>query len=362
MSAPPAPAPPGDPRPGAGLVLGRYRVVAKLGQGGMSEVLLASVQSTRGVGKLSVIKRLRPDLSGGDRPSLDGGAAAQHFASMFLEEARITCRLNHPNIVHTYEVGEEAGELCIVMEYIEGESLHAVYRRLIKLGRTMPPALAARVMSEVLAGLHYAHELCDYGGAPLNIVHRDVSPHNVMVGYQGAVKLLDFGIAKASSREIQTEVGVLKGKVHYMAPEQAQSKGVDRRADVFAAGVVLWELLTLRRLVQGDTPVASWFSLLNDPFPAPSSLVEGLDPRLDAIVMRALERDPAARYPSALALREALEHYIASTGEPVGVEHVSRFVGELFAATRDERARQIRQFLEAPPARPSGNANPPVLA
>jgi serine/threonine-protein kinase len=347
--------------PSAGLALGRYRILAKLGQGGMSEVLLASVQGSRGVSKLSVIKRLRPDLSNGDRPSLDGVNTAQHFASMFLEEAKITCRLNHPNIVHTYEVGEEAGQLCIVMEYIEGESLHAVYRRLIKLGRTMRPALAARVMSEVLAGLHYAHELADYGGAPLNIVHRDVSPHNVMISYQGGVKLLDFGIAKASSREIETEVGVLKGKVHYMAPEQAQSKGVDRRSDVFSAGVVLWELLTLRRLVQGDTPVSSWFSLLNDPFPRPSTLVEGLDPRLDAIVMRALERDPAMRYPSALAMREALEEYVAATSEGVGVEHVGRLVGELFEETRSARAQQIRAFLEAPAARPSGDLHPTAV-
>jgi serine/threonine protein kinase len=286
MINPPSATPSGD----QGLVLGRYRVVARLGQGGMSEVLLAATQSARGVNKLCVIKRLRPDLSAAAHgPSLEGAAlTGKAFASMFLQEAQITCRLNHANIVHTYEVGEEGGQLCIVMEYIEGESLHAVCRRLSKLGRLMPPALAARLMSDALAGLHYAHELADYDGTPLDIVHRDVSPHNVMVAYQGGAKLLDFGIAKAALSEVQTEVGVLKGKVHYMSPEQAQSKKLDARADVFSAGVVLWELLTARRLVQGDTPVASWFSLLNDPYPRPSALLGGLDPRLDDVVMRAL--------------------------------------------------------------------------
>ncbi len=344
------------------LVLGRYRVLAKLGQGGMSEVLLASAQSARGVvSKLSVIKRLRPDLLAGVEGPASEGAAPHSFVTMFLEEARITCRLNHPNIVHTYEVGEEGGRLCIVMEYIDGESLHAIWRRLGRLGRPMPPTLAARVMSEALAGLHYAHELCDYDGAPLDVVHRDVSPHNVMVSYQGGVKLLDFGIAKASSSQIQTEVGVLKGKVHYMAPEQAQSQKVDRRADVFSAGVILWELLTSRRLVQGETPVANWFSLLNDPFPKPSALLEGgLDPRLDAVVMRALEKDPARRYPSALAMREALEEYVAAAGGGASVERVGHFVGELFAEEREGRKRRLREFLRAPEDPLSGAIEAPA--
>ncbi|HEU4409302.1 MAG TPA: protein kinase [Polyangiaceae bacterium] len=363
MSGPLSPAPGGGDR---GLVLGRYRVVTRLGQGGMSEVLLASTQSARGARKLCVIKRLRPDLSAAATgPALAGAAlAGKAFASMFLQEAQITCRLNHPNIVHTYEVGEESGQLCIVMEYIEGESLHAVVRRLGRLGRQMPPALAARAMSEVLAGLHYAHELADLDGRPLNIVHRDVSPHNVVVAYQGGVKLLDFGIAKADASEIQTEVGVLKGKVHYMSPEHAQSKKIDRRADVFSAGVVLWEVLTSRRLVQGDTPVASWFSLLNDPFPRPSSLLGGLDPRLDAVVMRALERDPAARYPSALAMREALEAYLAASGEAAPADEVGRFVAELFAEERTARAAQIREFLGAASAASTGSnpaATPSLL-
>src|SRR5215472_7080887 len=190
--------------------LGRYELIAILGHGGMADVYLAVSRGPAGFNKLIVIKRLRPDL-----------AADPSFRDMFLDEARLAARLNHPNVVSTFEVGEEGSSIYLAMEYLEGQPLNLVVREASKKHVSLPEELYARILADALMGLHYAHKLADYDGSPLRVVHRDVSPHNIFVTYDGQVKMLDFGIAKAESKATQTEVGVLKGKVAYMAPEQA---------------------------------------------------------------------------------------------------------------------------------------------
>ena len=221
--------------------LGDYYLLATIGQGGMSEVYLAAARRPGGFTKLLVIKELRASL-----------ARDPEFLDMFLAEAQLAARLQHPNVVQTYEVGSSGGRYFIAMEYLEGQPLHQI----LSLGSERGGlGLAARltVLAEMLDGLHYAHEATDYDGAELGIIHRDVSPHNVIVTYQGGVKIMDFGVAKVAHDHHHTMAGVLKGKLGYMSPEQARGEPVDRRADLFSVGVMLWECVTEHRMWEGLT-------------------------------------------------------------------------------------------------------------
>ena len=218
----------------------RYRPIAAIGRGGMAEVLLTLMDAGSDVHKVVVLKRIWSDL-----------ASDHAFVAMFHDEARLSIRLNHPNVVQTFEAIEDGDQLAIAMEYLHGQTLTAVLNR---LGgpRELSLPLRLRVLADVLAGLHYAHELADYGGTPLGVVHRDVSPHNVFVTYDGQVKLMDFGVAKTEAAGQRTRPGGIKGKLAYLAPEYLRNDyAIDRRADVFAVGVMLWEMLTGRRLWQG---------------------------------------------------------------------------------------------------------------
>jgi len=321
----------GGEGPGA---FGKYQLFATLGRGGMAEVFLAVSRGPMGFNKLVVVKRLRNTLA--EEPS---------FLNMFLDEARLAARLNHPNVVHTYEVGEFNNHYFIAMEYLEGQSLFSMMRSLMNSSETLPVAMNARIVADALAGLHYAHELKDYDGTPVNIIHRDVSPHNVFVTYEGAVKLVDFGIAKAALSRTQTEVGVLKGKVAYMAPEQAVGSPIDRRADVFAMGIVLWELLGRRRLMASESAAVTLHRLLNQPIPKLSEVVPDIDPRLDAIAAKALEKEPAKRFQTAQEMRDALEGYIAQSGAIVRQEEIGARMNRLFEKTRADVKRQIQEHM-----------------
>jgi serine/threonine-protein kinase len=331
---------------GSRAIFGRYRVLARLGRGGMAEVFVTAAEGAAGVKKLAVVKRLRADLTKDEDP--EAVEAGERFRNMFLAEAQLSARLNHPNIVHTYEVGEERGSLFIAMEYVEGQSLHTLNSALQRAGKAIPAAMSVRVMCEVLSALHYAHELTDIGGERLVIVHRDVSPQNVMLTYDGGVKLVDFGVAKASRSSVSTEVGTLKGKVRYMAPEQVAGANVDRRADIFAVGVLLWELLAQKRLTRGENDAQSLLSLVRDD--APSLLVEApaVDPGLAAVVMRALNRNPDQRYQTALEMRTALEGFLAETHEHVTSESIGLLVRTTFATEREKMADRVRKTLARP--------------
>jgi serine/threonine protein kinase len=316
--------------------LGKYVPFARLGSGGMAEVFLSVAPGPMGFNKLAVLKRLK---------SPDDDA----HVKMFLDEARLAARLNHPNIVHTYEVGESEGYF-IAMEYLEGQSLQALLTRLASRREGLSEPLVAYIAAQVLKGLHHAHELCDFDGAPIGIVHRDVSPQNLYLTYGGEVKVLDFGIAKARMNSAQTETGVLKGKVRYMAPEQLGSRGIDRRADVFAFGVVLWELLARRALFQGDA-ASVMARVVNEDVTSVRAARPEASPELDFITMKALRRDPDERYATADEMRLALEDFLRETGHLDVDRELARLMNELFAQTRDDVRGRIKAFLQKLPSR-----------
>jgi len=221
-----------------------YTPIAQIGRGGMAEVLLAMVESGGGVGRMAVLKRIWPEL-----------AADPDFMTMFLDEARLSLRLNHANVVQTYEVLTDNGQPAIAMEYLHGQPLTRILNRMLRGSSQLSLPLRLRILTSVLAGLEYAHTLTDLDGTPMEVVHRDVSPQNVFVTYDGQVKLVDFGVAKTLAASHHTRPGAIKGKLAYMAPEQLQRNTIDRRADVFAVGVMLWEMLAGRRMWHGMTEV-----------------------------------------------------------------------------------------------------------
>ena len=308
--------------------LGGYRLVAGLGKGGMARVFLALAQKAGGFTKLLVLKVLRTDLD------TDGG-----FVSMFAEEARLAARLNHPNVVQTYEVGNCDGTNFIAMEYLEGQSLHAVLSRIGYAN--VPLEVQLRVLCDILEGLGYAHELTDYDGSALGVVHRDVSPQNIFVLYTGQAKLVDFGIAKVVGAE-ETQKGIVKGKVGYLAPEQVTGKAVDRRADLYAVGVVLWEALTKRRFVQrGEDEAAAFIRRMTGTDPRVSDIAPDAATELVAICDRAMATAPEARFASATEMRDAIEAYLRH-GASVDARSVASLLNDHFA---EDRAR-IRQLVE----------------
>ncbi len=317
------------------VAFGRYELIATLGRGGMADVYLAVARGPMGFNKLVVLKRLR--RSPGDEDAI---------VTMFLDEARLAARLNHANVVHTYEVGAYRGAYFIAMEYLEGQSLQRILRDRSRMKADFAPTMAARIISDALAGLHHAHELTDYDGSPLTIIHRDISPHNIFVTYEGQSKIVDFGIAKAASTTTQTDAGVVKGKTAYMAPEQALGLPLDRRADIFPMGIVLWEMLTMQRLMVAESSAGSLHKLLNVPIPRVSSAVPNIDPRLDAIVAKALERDVDKRYATARDMRNDLEEYIAAAG-PVSHDEVGALVTSMFAKVREEVKQRIQREMRS---------------
>jgi len=312
--------------------LGKYRLFARLGSGGMADVYLAVARGAMNVNRLVVIKRLR------DEHTSDPGTR-----EMFLNEARLAARLNHPNVIQTFEAGSEAGSFFLAMEYVEGQPLSRVLTAFKRQGKILEPRIAARICSDALSGLHYAHELCDFDGTRLEIVHRDVSPQNVMLTYEGAVKLVDFGIAKAAG-SAETEHGVFKGKVAFMAPEQVRAENVDRRADLFAMGIVLWESVTGRPLMAESTPAATLYNLMTKQIPRASSVNPAVPAALDEIIERALRRDVDERYQTAKEMREDLEAFITSV-RGVTSDEIGQLTKTLFAETREKVQAQIKAQL-----------------
>ncbi|MFT3772365.1 MAG: serine/threonine-protein kinase [Minicystis sp.] len=303
--------------------IGKYRIIAKLGQGGMASVFLSVVPGPMGVNKLLVVKVLKEDL-----------AHDQDFLAMFLNEARLAARLNHANVVQTYEVGLEGQQHFLAMDYLDGQPLHAVLRKASRSG--VPLDVHVRILAEMLSGLHYAHTLRDFDGTELRVVHRDVSPQNVFVTYDGQVKVVDFGIAKAAGASSNTQSGVFKGKLSYVAPEQAGGDAVDARADVFSVGVMLWEAIAGKRFATGDSQTAVLARRLSGREPRIREVVPDVDPELADICDRAMAHDPAQRYASAEEMREALENYLARFSRRIGPREVGQFLSRLFVEEREK--------------------------
>jgi serine/threonine-protein kinase len=309
--------------------LGKYRLIAELAQGGMGVVYLAVMQGLGGFYKTLVIKQLKPELA--HDPS---------FLSMFLDEARVAAKLQHPNIVQVYEVDSVGDRHFLSMEYLEGATLRRTLR-VLKTEMTLGMHLA--ILSDILRGLHHAHELTDESGQFLGLVHRDMSPHNIFVTFDGQAKLVDFGIVKTRDSSQKTEVGVFKGKVTYMPPEQAMTEQpVDRRADIYSMGVMLWEAVTGRRLWKGMQDMQVLTKLVQKQIPTLDQVMPSAPAELKRICAKAMAWDRDDRYETAEAMREDLDAFIAASRLNVNL----RYVGTLLAAAlADERAK-IRNLLD----------------
>jgi serine/threonine-protein kinase len=310
-------------------MLGRYALHEKIASGGMASVHLARLLGPIGFARTVAIKRMHPQLA--DDPT---------FVSMFLDEARLAARISHPNVVATLDVVQTDGELFLVMEYVRGESLGRLIKTAVQRGERIPPAMASTIMVGVLHGLHAAHEATNDQGEPLGLVHRDVSPHNVLVGIDGIARVLDFGVAKASGRIQTTSEGQLKGKLGYMAPEQVRGD-VSRRTDVYAASVTFWETLTGARLFKGDNEAQILDGVLKGATVPPSKHVPNLPGALDDVVMRGLSLDPAARFATAREMARALED---ATLPMMAPSKVGDWVAEAARETLAERSALIARI------------------
>jgi serine/threonine-protein kinase len=349
----------------AGSYFGKYQLLAQLGEGGMAEVFLAVVAGPRGSGfsKMTVVKRLRASFE--DDPE---------FINMLVDEARIAARLNHPNVVQTHEVGDVDGKYFLSMEYLDGQSFNRIQNRassILKKSRedsSIKPSGWTKEMEyvvclDVLAGLHHAHELVDYDGSPVSIVHRDVTPQNVFITYEGQVKVVDFGIAKAAGRGAETRHGVIKGKLRYMAPEQALGKAVDRRADLFAVGVLLWEAATGERRWKNQTDAEIVNALVSeDAYISPRSVDPTCPIEIDAMCQKALASNPEDRYQTAEEFRLDLEQYVNSTGK-LGESRskLGAKVAELFKDKRAELKSVIEKQLSAASSPQGGSEVTPMM-
>jgi serine/threonine-protein kinase len=309
----------------------RYERLLALGSGGMANVDLALAIGQGGFNRLVVVKSMH-----------QGFLAQPEVREMFLGEARLCARLNHPNVVQVSEVVEAPTGPVLVMEYLDGLSLSAAYRT---AGDAFTLPMRLRAICEILAGLHYAHELADYQGSPLGIVHRDVSPQNVFLTYNGQVKLLDFGIAKATSWGDQTQSGVVKGRLAYMPAEQLASGRVDRRTDIYAVGCLLWEAIAGGRIWENRSDRDMMRSVLAGKLPSLRARVDALDPALEAIVARATDPQPDARYASADAMGFALEEFLGSSSSRVTTREIGALLSRLCRETREQRQRAIREAI-----------------
>ena len=300
--------------------MGDYGVLRRMAVGGMAEIFLARKAGAANVDRLVVLKRILPQF-----------AHNEDFVQMFLNEARIASTLHHPNIVQVHSIGEERGQYFFAMEYLHGEDLARILARAEQAGYALQLDSVLSIMIRVCAGLHYAHERTA-NGKPLGIVHRDVSPHNVFVTYDGGVKLLDFGIAKATTSIGKTKSGALKGKVEYMSPEQAFSQPVDRRSDVFCIGILLWELTTGRRLYRRRSDLESLKALTEEDAPAPSTVVSSYPAELERIVLKCLRRKPEERWETCEELQAALDTFGKTQSFTVSPLTAAKLMHVLFSA------------------------------
>lgn len=312
----------------------KYRVLAQLGEGGTARVWLAMARGPSGFNKLVVLKSVRGEL-------FDNASVVE----MFLEEARLAARLSHPHIVQTNEVFEQSQHPVIVMEYLDGLPFSAVLERQ-REGNALALAMLLRILSDALSGLHAAHELVDYDGTPLRVVHRDVSPHNLFVTFAGQAKVLDFGIAQFSSSGQSTGSGVLKGKLRYISPEQIQDdRAVDRRADIYSMGVVLWEVATAQRMWANVPEPTILKRILSSDLPRARDVEPAVDKELETIIDRALSFQAEDRYATALEFQTDLDQYLATLGGTLRNRDIGRALSKMFDDVREERRRTIEHQL-----------------
>jgi serine/threonine protein kinase len=317
-----------DHRPIVGEQFGKYVLVGEIGVGGMAEVFLAIQTGLQGFLKVVTLKRVLPHL------------ASHDFIAMFIDEARIAARLEHPNIVKTFEFGENEGQYYTVMEYLAGEDLGSTMNRAAISKQPMSFQMAAMIVAQLCNGLHFAHELTDTAGRPLGLVHRDINPSNIIITYAGEVKVIDFGVAKFNSSGSKTLTGTIKGKLAYMSPEQILARGIDRRSDIFSLGVVLWELVTGSRLFARESDAATLYAIMNDPIPKARRHRPNVPEELEAIISTALARTPADRYETCEEMQAAIDQFLA-TQPKFDARTLASTLESLFGSTRAEAKRSI---------------------
>jgi serine/threonine-protein kinase len=316
----------------------RYRVKERLASGGMAEVFLAESAGIEGFKKQVAIKRVLPALS-----------EKKRFIAMFLDEARLSAHLTHSNVAQVFDIGVGDNAYFIVMEYVDGADLKAVIEYMRKSGRAFPAEHAAFIASKLCEGLTYAHELAGPEGQPLKIIHRDMSPPNVLITKHGEVKIVDFGLAKATSQLEKSDSGVIKGKFGYLSPEAAQGLEIDHRTDIFAVGIILWEMLAGRRLFLGDTDYATVQMVQAAKVPPIREINPAVPADLEPILARALARDPAKRYPSARDLGKELTAFLYRHGRPVTSYDIAELVRAAVALrkrTQVEKSSIIDKLIE----------------
>jgi len=325
---------------------GKYTLLTRLATGGMAEIFLARLSGAAGFQKHLVLKRILPQY-----------AEDEHFVAMFLDEARIAAQISHPNVCQVYELGEVEGQYFLTMEYLDGVPLASLMRRSSRTPRAADTRLIVGLIVQAAAGLHHAHELRDAAGQPLGLVHRDVTPQNLFVTVDGLLKVLDFGVAKAAGASARTRTGSVKGKYAYMSPEQLKGEAIDRRADVFALGVVLFEALTGRRLFWRDTDFLIFKAINEDPIPLVRDYRADCPLALAEIVAHALDRDRERRFPTARAFAEA----IADAAPPLGNPAIAEAVSEILSDEIMERRLLVQKAItqasgEVPGATPLADA------
>lgn len=338
-----------DDAPGllrVGSHLGRYQIIRRLALGGMAELYLARQLGEAGYEKVVALKRVLPHL-----------AEDPKFVEMFLNEARLAAGLNHSAIAQVMDFGTEAGEHYMTLEYVHGQS---VFQLLREAGRALPRAVALTIAHEVAGALHYAHERCGSDGRALGLVHRDVSPSNVLVSYDGDVKLVDFGIAKATAHSHATQTAAIKGKIAYMAPEQLRGEALDRRTDVFALCVVLYEMLLGKRCFSAPGEFALINKVAEARFAKPSKVDPGIEPELEALLTEGLSADPDARPTSARRLQSRLEEVASAHGLQISRVALAEFMEKTFGAVDFPRTDSLP--LPVAPPKSEVEAAPPVAS
>ena len=297
--------------------VGSYEVLRELAAGGMAELFLARSVGPEGFQKLVALKKILPEFA--DKP---------RFVRLFLDEAKLVASLDHPNIAQVYDMGTVDGDYFFTMEFVHGQDVRSILKT---AEGPLPIDLVIQVARSIAGALHYAHGRRGHNGASLGIVHRDVSPSNILISYEGAIKLVDFGVAKAATSTVKTRTGALKGKVAYMSPEQCKGLDLDRRSDVFSLGVVLWEMATSKRLFKGNNDLATLQQVINHDVPAPSSIASEVHPELDRIIMRALEKSPEDRYQTAQQLQIDLEEHASENKVKLSSVALSSYLRTQFA-------------------------------
>jgi serine/threonine-protein kinase len=331
-----------------GSTLGRYEILMSVAKGGMAAVWAARLVGTRGFQKLVAIKTILPALT--DDPE---------FEAMLLDEARLAARIRHPHVVEIVDLGEEDEWLYLVMEWVNGETLFTLNKRAKERGG-IPLPILLRILSSTCAGLQAAHELRDDHGKLVGLVHRDISPQNIMVSFDGIVKIVDFGVAKAAGRLHQTSVGgIMKGKVPYLSPEQLDGQKLDRRSDIFSLGIIAYVMTTGRHPFKGPDDARTMENISGRAAVPLRDLVADVNPALEAIVLRALEKDPERRFPDCAAMQRALDEVLRDLGTSVTDGDVAAFVRDLFGDVIEEQKLALAKAIDHADARAS--SAPPVV-